>query len=520
MPRKGTARISRSIGHSVHDVFTPTRPAARLNYIARPALDDRLVDALRTPGKQLIVYGESGSGKSTLLRNKLQEVYEAHIKTQCSAAMSYGQLLLDAFDQLDQYFVHNTSSQSFRSITPSVAADFKAIRIGLNANLTKALGVVHERILPPQLTAQRLAIFLGELKMCWLIEDFHKIREDEKILFAESLKVFSDMSDTYPEVKTITIGATETAREVVRYDSDMTKRVSELLVPLMTSNELEQIILRGEELLNIDMSAIIEDVVDYSAGMPSVCHQIALNTCLVKGIEVTQPQPIAITRNDLKPAVKRAVDELSDTIRARFDAVTTPQTRTRFPNARLILTALANGPVSGMLPDDILTEIRRGEPRYPKTNLSKYLREMSQGPGGSLLRLGSDGKCRFAEPVYHTVAKATLVELPARKNYYPTASSWSFKSDPYLEQVVASQVMSNIYMAPNSWNFFGTVPTTILTDNNYAMIDPYSTIMGITVSTAGAPSQNEPELYVSPRRGTKEIGSRKESKELPRESGD
>ncbi len=140
MPRKKTARIARPSGHSVHDVFTPTRPAARLNYVARPALDDRLVDALRTPGKQLIVYGESGSGKSTLLRNKLQEVYEAHIKTQCSAAMSYDQLLLDAFDQLDQYYVHNTSIQSSRSITPSIVADFKAIRVGLNANLAKAAG--------------------------------------------------------------------------------------------------------------------------------------------------------------------------------------------------------------------------------------------------------------------------------------------------------------------------------------------------------------------------------------------
>ena len=451
MPLRKVIRVVESNEHSVHDVFTPTRPAARLNYVARPALDNRLVDALRTPGKQLIVYGESGSGKSTLLRNKLQEVYEAHIKTQCSSAMSYDQLLLDAFDQLDQYYTRNTATQSSRSVTPSIAADFKAIRLGLNANLAKGASSTQERILPPQLTAQRLAIFLGELKMCWLIEDFHKIREDQKALFAQSLKIFSDMSDTYPEVKTITIGATETAREVVKYDSDMTKRVSELLVPLMTPSELELILSKGEELLNIDMSAIKDDIVDYSVGMPSVCHQIALNVCLVKGIEVTQPERTSITREDLKPAVGRSVSELSDTIRAQFDAVTAPRTRTRFANARLILTVLAEGPISGMFLDDILIEIRKVEPRYPKANLSKYLREMAQG--GSLLRLGVDGKCRFSEPVYHTVAKATLVELPTHKES-ATDFTWTFSSDPFLEQVYAGTIISKIYTSPNSWNFF------------------------------------------------------------------
>jgi len=375
---------------------------------------------------------------------------------------------------------------------------------------------VQERILPPQLTAQRLAIFLGELKMCWLIEDFHKIREDEKVLFAESLKIFSDMSDTYPEVKTITIGATETAREVVRYDSEMTKRVSELLVPLMTPSELEQIILRGQELLNVDMSTIIEDVVDYSVGMPSVCHQIALNACLVKGIEVTQPQLVSITRDDLIPAVGRSVDELSDTIRAQFDAVTAQQTRARFDNARLILTALAKGPVSGMLLDDVLAEIHKSEPRYPKANLSKYLREMSQGGRGGLLRLGSDGKCRFAEPVYHTVAKATLVELPARKNF-PTTTAWSFKSDPYLEQVVASAVINTIYTTPSNWNFFGTAPTS---GTNWVAIDPYSAASSITIGATGTFGKSSPDLYVSPRRRTREIGGRKENQNAPGETGD
>lgn len=60
----------------VKDVFTPTKPA-RITFIDRELINDRLVNALQMPGKQIIVYGHSGSGKTTLLLNKLNQLYEA-----------------------------------------------------------------------------------------------------------------------------------------------------------------------------------------------------------------------------------------------------------------------------------------------------------------------------------------------------------------------------------------------------------------------------------------------------------
>lgn len=90
--------------HTVYDVFTPTTPA-RLNFVDHPEVYDLVVDALRTPGKQVVVYGESGSGKSSLLAKKLEELYPDHITTRCSAASTFETILLDAFDQLDEFYV-------------------------------------------------------------------------------------------------------------------------------------------------------------------------------------------------------------------------------------------------------------------------------------------------------------------------------------------------------------------------------------------------------------------------------
>lgn len=420
-------------GYSVQQVFTPTTPA-QANFIDRKQVTNQLVDALRTPGKQLVVYGESGSGKSTLLLNKLRQVYSAHVTTQCSAAMTYEKLLLDAFDQLDPFYVTGRSSQKSRSLSPSIHADFLRLRASVDATLARTTSLAVDRMLPPQLTAQRLARFLGEQGMCWVVEDFHKMPASEKLPLAQSMKIFSDMSSEYPDVKTVIIGATETARQVVEYDPDMTKRVSELLVPLMTAEELAEIILNGQSLLNVDLSPIAADIVNYSVGMPSVCHQLALNVCLEKGISFRTRDKVTLARDDLRPALDRYVNESSDTIKANFGRALRHRAGARFDNRRIILTAMASGPLTGMSFADLLAKVRLIEVHYPESNLRRYLKELSsEEEQGRLLRVGRDGTYRFVEPVYHTVALATLVGPRTPKHARPNR---------YVEDIIAAAWLS------------------------------------------------------------------------------
>lgn len=393
--------------HTVFDVFTPTSQA-RLNFVDRDSINDQLVDALRTPGKQIVIYGESGSGKSTILQRKLEQLYPDHVTTRCNSATTFDNLLLDAFDQLDRYYIAVTTREDSKSVKAQTGLDFARFRASIEGQLARAAGATKERILPPQLTAQRLGEFMGSVGLCWVIEDFHKVLPEQKRPLAQTLKVFSDLSVTYRALRIVTIGATETAREVVEYDREMANRIAEIQVPMMTDSELREIVMNGQHMMNIEMQPIVGDIIGLSAGLAAVCHHLALNACLTRGIEVTSPGVVTLDEEDLAAAMRRYVEESSDTLKATFDRALARYRVKKFDNCRLILVAIANGPITGMLHAEVLAAIRVQYRSYPAGNLALYTRQLMSPERGSVLRRGIDGRYRFSEPLYHTYAQLSL----------------------------------------------------------------------------------------------------------------
>ena len=391
--------------HWLHDVFTPTRPAL-LTFVERNNIQDKLVDALRTPGKQLVVYGQTGSGKSTLLINKLQQLYEDNITTRCVTGLSFDQLILDAFDQLNKYYIEEFTNKTQQKLSLSIANEYLFIKSKMDGELNKGNDTKEKRIVPPQLTPQRLATFMGEAKCCWVLEDFHKIDNQEKYKLAQIMKVFMDMAFDYPDVKTIAIGAVGTAREVVQYDHEMRNRVSEISVPLMSDDEIIEILQKGSELLNVGFSSSISDnIVRYSNGLASVAHQLCLNMCLLEDIQETRESKFYFTENSLQESIKRYIEDESDTIKDIFDRALRRKRRSgKFDNCRIILRALVQSDdKDGITRGGLMQIIRQSEPHYPEGNLNVYLSELTNDDRGSILRYdGASGRYLFNNP-FHKV---------------------------------------------------------------------------------------------------------------------
>jgi energy-coupling factor transporter ATP-binding protein EcfA2 len=402
------------VGIRPTDVFTPTSPA-RFAFVERRSLNDRLVDALTTPGKQVVVFGPSGSGKTTLLVNKLEQLYPDHITTRCTAATTFEALLLSAFDHLNLYYSSTASIKKGKSISAKLETDYFGIKSAVEAAASGETQVGLLRLLPPQLTPQRVAEFCGAAGCCWVWEDFHKVPRAEKARVAQMMKVFMDTAAEFPDVRIVAVGAVDSAREVVQYDPEMRNRVAEVAVPLMTPDELDELLKKGESLLKIRLGRLRHEISKYSSGLAAVCHQLGLNICFAAGIHETCNEEMVITEADLRAALERYLSDASDTLKAVFELAMKQQRVRTFDNARLILRAMARLGDSGGSHAEILKIIREAEPKFPASNLTAYLSELQSSKRAEILRYSAaSGKYFFSDPLYLAYSQCLLV--PPKKD--------------------------------------------------------------------------------------------------------
>lgn len=345
--------------------------------------------------------------------NKLTQLYEQHITTRCMKGLKFDQLLLDAFDQLEPYYTSERQKTIKTSSGIDLGATYKMLQAKITSSAATDSAEKQARILPPQLTPQALGRFLGAQGACWVLEDFHKIDEGEKEKLSQLMKVFMDLSDEYPDLKIIALGAVDTARQVVDYDQEMRNRVAEVHVSLMTEQEISAIIEKGEEALNIKFSPQIKQLVSrHSNGLASVCHHLCLNMCNAANIrETVRGEAFHLTRDHCERAVKTYVEEASDSIKSAFDKALKQRRKTQYANAELILEALCTLGEEGAARSDIHRFIQRKEAKYPEANLKYLMPKLCTPEYGGIIRFDSNsGLYSFSEPIYRAYALARYVK--------------------------------------------------------------------------------------------------------------
>ncbi|PWK26987.1 hypothetical protein LV89_01799 [Arcicella aurantiaca] len=307
--------------NTLNEIFTPNT-VAKLTYVSRTIIEDDLEKYLSLPGKQIVIYGHSGGGKTTLLRNKLREVEQNFIKTHCESSTSFNDLLLQAFDELNRFYVSEKTTNTEYTISSELKAEFSGISSQLNSSIKESNGEKSVRIIPPQLTPQKLAKFLGEISCVWIIEDFHKVVPEEKKRIADVVKIFIDAANDYAKVKIVCIGAVGTARELIELDNNLNNRVAELFVPLLTDVEIESIVTKGFELLNVNIDKDLkEKIVYYSNNLASLTHQICYDLCFHSNIKRLRFFPKKLNSGSFRVAVNSYVRKNSDTFTKIYDSI-------------------------------------------------------------------------------------------------------------------------------------------------------------------------------------------------------
>lgn len=387
-------------------VFTPSVPA-KISFVERDSINEKLVNSINTPGKQIVIFGHSGCGKSTVLDNKLQQLYEGHITSRCMKGTTIESLMRDAFDQLDVYFTQEKTNATKSTLEVNLEATYWGLKNQLKSTSVVESSNKQIRLIPPDLTPNLLAKLLGIRSLCWVLEDFHKVDEDEKPKLSQFMKIFMDCGSDYPEVKIIAIGAVETARQVVEYDPEMKNRVAEIEVPLMSEAEIKSIISKGADALNLVIPEKVQQVISkYSSGLAAVCHQLCLNMCMAANVNYTSETRVNITIDHLEKAIKTYVEECSDTIKSNFEKARKISRATVHKHADEILDALSSHLDVGASRGDILKSIQRRIPAYTDSTLKKQLEYLLDLKRGGLVRYShNSGLYSFSDPVYRVYAK-------------------------------------------------------------------------------------------------------------------
>lgn len=364
--------------YPIEKVFTPSS-SAELTFVRRPSIERKFNSQFKICGKQIIVYGHSGSGKTTFLNRYFEENGIDVITVHCDASMSFDQILLNAFDQLGQFYQQTRSFGESEGETVTGSAKSLGLKSQAEVSTSQTRITSFARIVNPQITPQRLAESLGKGKKVLVVEDFHKLEENEKKRLADMLKVFIDQSNKYQKLKVICIGAVDTAREIVKLDNNLKQRVYECEIPLLNDTEIKEIVLRGCDLLNIRMSDdLVERIVHYSNQLGALAHQLSYDVCECEGITKTQFKRKKLTGEHFKNAVEGYIDARSDSLREIYDRAV------KDPLGWYILRTFSNRPQTKMSLKVIGKKVNTPDHPFSDNEIALKLAELSTAEVGIL----------------------------------------------------------------------------------------------------------------------------------------
>ena len=213
-----------------------------------------------------------------------------------------------------------------------------------------------------------------------------------------------DLSDTYPELKIVAVGAVNTARQVVQYDSEMRRRLAEIHVPLMNDTEIAKIVSNGCKLLGVQIDEeLIADICHHSNGVASICHQLCSLMCEEMDIygTISELDEVSFDYSNISYAISEYLELESDTIKRAFD------NSLKLKDSDEIIYSLSRVEQNGAKVTELQAELRSRNISYKEKQIVNILENLITEKYGELIKYDEDShKYSFSDPFYRTFALA------------------------------------------------------------------------------------------------------------------
>jgi hypothetical protein len=212
--------------NELHEVFTVSG-IPRHTFVA-PNEYTRLLVALKTPGRGIVVEGPSGIGKTTAVMKAIEE-----------AGIS-------------------------RPITKLSARKIPDVAFVKELPTMLPLGIV-------------------------IVDDFHKLPMATKAEIADLMKVLADESTA--DSKVIVIGINRAGESLISFADDLANRLEIIPFETNSDSKVVELLSLGEDALNMVIN-IKDDIVAEAHGSFYLAQMLAFNTCIEAGVMSTQDQVV------------------------------------------------------------------------------------------------------------------------------------------------------------------------------------------------------------------------------------
>lgn len=279
----------------VRSAYTPSQPVFdRRMFAGRTAVLRSAIRAIEDQRLHLVIYGERGIGKTSLLHMLASAAREARyivVYSSCGAASNF--------------------DETFRAVAADIPllfhSGFAPTTQEAEAGNTLASLLPDRELLPRQfgdlctkLTGTRVLIFLDEFDRVESV----KFRRD----LAELIKILSDRS---VRVQLVIAGVAADLAELVEHVPSVRRNILAIPVPLMTPEEISELVAIGERASDISVPPVSRDyIVKISAGSPYIASLLSHHAAL----EAMDAERMEVLPADVAAGLEQALAELGSRI--------------------------------------------------------------------------------------------------------------------------------------------------------------------------------------------------------------
>jgi Cdc6-like AAA superfamily ATPase len=360
------------------EVFSPSAPINKRDLFAGRIRElQRVFDAVNTRGQHAVIFGERGVGKTSLANIVLEIAGTTEgafsVKINCTAGDDFSGVWKKALEEVNVAIDDDQGTVGFRS-TP--VEDVQQAAILLSDT-------------PSPNEIRRIARKLK--RSIFIFDEFDRLDSGHG-LFADTIKTLSDAAE---DCTIVIVGVAHDIDALIAEHASIDRAVVQILMPRMTGQELEEIVTKAMEALEMGMEKDAQDlIVLLSQGLPHYTHVLGKSAT----IKALQQQRWNITLADVHASIKSAISDTHQKIRADYQTATTsPRKDTLFKQV-LLACALAEVDHMGYfasadIRDPLTTIMGR---RYEIPNFSQHLDKFCSDDRGKVLeRIGTQRRFRF-----------------------------------------------------------------------------------------------------------------------------